>query len=427
MSHKEQQKVDTGVIAKAKNVRSMVVYIYNSFDDPLFKGILLPFMEHAASEQPDLHFHLITYEQHDWPLTEAQRAEIRTVLSRYNIEWYPLVWHSGNFKIVKKAYDLLIGFFLVLKLRLFGKIGSIGGLGTISGSFAFIIAKLLGLKFFGFWHEPHSEFMRDFNIWPINSVAYRGLNYMEKISGRYADVLTTGTDHMINRLKASGSQAALFKLPSCVNENRFRFNQAGRDRVRNLLPVNDNTPVILYLGKFGGIYYDQEIGVLFSELHKLNSNLFFFIVSPDAVDHITEVMTQAGVPQTHYSIKRSPYSEVQDYISAADFGIVAIPALSAQKYRSPIKVGEYLCCGLPYLVCRGVSEDDTVAEQYNVGVTVADFSESEIRKAYPAIEQFLTEDRVPLRNRCREAGIQYRGISNYLPVAEQIFSRVSAT
>ena len=424
MSYNEQQKVDTVVKGGTKKLRSMVVYIYNSFDDPLFKGILLPFMEHAASQQPDLHFHLITYEQEDWPLTAAQQAEIHAALGKYNTQWHPLIWHSGSFKLIKKAYDLLVGFFLVLKLRLFSKVSSIGGLGTISGSFAFIIAKLLGLKFYGFWHEPHSEFMRDFSIWPTDGLAYKGLNYMEKISGRYADVLTTGTDHMIRRLHASGSKAKIFRLPSCVNEDRFQFRQSGRDKVRAMLPVDNSTSVILYLGKFGGIYYDQEIGFMFSELYKLNNTLFFFIVSPDSVTHIEEVMTLAGVPATHYSIKRSPYSEVQDYISAADFGIVAIPALAAQKYRSPIKVGEYLCCGLPYLVCRGVSEDDVVAQQYNVGVTVADFSAAEIRKAYPQIKQFLAEDTLALRSRCREAGIQYRGISQYLPVADQIFALV---
>ncbi|MBT9393950.1 hypothetical protein KLP40_12320 [Hymenobacter sp. NST-14] len=420
--------MDKFVKSEEEEVRSMVVYIYNSFDDPLFKGILLPFMEHAASKQPDLRFHLITYEQQDWPLNSTQRAEIHQSLSKYNTKWYPLVWHSGKFKIIKKAYDLLVGFILVLKLRIFGNVSSIGGLGTISGSFAFIIAKLLGLKFYGFWHEPHSEFMRDFNIWPTSGLAYRGLNYMEKISGRYADVLTTGTDHMIHRLRASGSKATIFRLPSCVNENRFQFTQEGRDRIRKVLPISaDDTPVVLYLGKFGGIYYDQEIGFLFAELHKLNANLFFLIVSPDPVAHISEVMAVAGVPSTHYSIKRSPYHEVQDYISAADFGIVAIPALPAQKYRSPIKVGEYLCCGLPYLVCRGVSEDDVVADDFKVGVTVSDFSESEIRRAYPMIEEFLSEDKFLLRERCREAGIHYRGISQYLPVAEKIFAHVPVT
>ena len=409
---------------KLGRLRPMIIYVYNSYDDPLFRGILLPFMKHAALAQPDLRFHLITYEQQDWPLTPEQRQQVRADLALHNTVWYPLTWHSGRFKLLKKLYDLVLGTLLVLKLRITTGAGSIGALCTIAGSFAFLMAKLMGLRYYGFWYEPHSEFMRDFNIWPTSGLAYRGLHYMEGLSGRHADVLTTGTVHMMKRLQEWGSKAKVFKLPSCVDETKIYFRPEGRTRIRATLPIQAETPVILYLGKFGGIYYDREIAALFRTMHELNPALFFLIVSPDPVSHIAGLMQQEGVPASHYAVTRSPYSEVQDYISAADFGVVAIPALSAQQFRSPIKVGEYLCCGLPYLVCRGISEDDAVAEQKQVGVVVKDFSAPEIRAAYPEIERYLHEDKSSQRERCRAAGIAYRGVSQYLATAEAIFATV---
>lgn len=407
---------------KEKN-QVVIIYVYNSFDDPLFKGVLLPFMKHVSSKRTDLFFYLITYEQVEWPLTVKQRQQISAELMHYNITWYPLKWHSGNFKLIKKLYDLVLGAFLVTKLKIRNNAREIAALGTIAGSFAFVMAKMLRLRYYGFTYEPHSEFMRDFKLWPTSGLAYKGLHYFEKLSGHYADVLATGTVHMMNRLEESGSKAQLFKLPSCVDETLIRFQPDGRKRIRHELGLSEDQPVILYLGKFGGIYYDKEIAVLFSALLNQQSDLHFLIVSPNSVSHISSLMQAEGLPNSQFTITRSPYEQVQDYISAADFGIVAIPSLPSQRFRSPIKVGEYLCCGLPYLVCSGVSEDDIIADKYQVGVVISSFTNTEVQRVFPQIQNFLTMDKIILRERCRTAGVIYRGLSQYLPTVEDIFAK----
>ncbi|MET4106911.1 hypothetical protein [Hymenobacter sp. UYP22] len=405
-------------------LRHVIVYVYNSFDDPLFKGNLLLFLQHVGRQQPDLRLHLITYEQQDYALNEEQVAQVRSNLATYNIEWHPLQWHSGNFKLIKKAYDLLVGFLLVLKLRIVVGARSIGGLGTVAGSFAFMMAKVLGLRYYGYQYEPHSEFMLDCHVWPKSSLAYRGLNYMERVSGMNADILSTGTVHMVNRLQEWGTTAKVYRLPSCVDETKIFFRPEGRQRIRAHYGIPADKQVVLYLGKFGGIYYDREIAVLFRVFLQHNPKLFFLIVSPDAPAHIAGLMQAEGLPEASYTITRSPYEQVQDYISAADFGVVAVPSLPSQKFRSPIKVGEYLCCGLPYLVCAGVSEDDLVAEKYDVGVVANNFSEAEAHRVYPQVEQLLNQEKTQLREKCRAAGIAYRGLSQYLATADTIFAQL---
>jgi hypothetical protein len=247
---------------------------------------------------------------------------------------------------------------------------------------------------------------------------------MERLSGMHADILSTGTVHMMNRMREWNSPAKVYKLPSCVDETKIYFRPEGRERVRASYGIPADKQVILYLGKFGGIYYDREIAVLFRVFQQQNPDLFFLIVSPDTPAHINGLMQAEGLPDSCYTITRSPYEQVQDYISAADFGIVAVPALPSQKFRSPIKVGEYLCCGLPYLVCAGVSEDDLVAEKFGVGVVVNEFSEAEAIRVYPQVRQLLTREKTQLRQQCREAGIAYRGLSQYLPTADEIFAQL---
>lgn len=373
--------------------------------------------------QPDLRFELITYEQPQYPLTAAQRAAYRQTWAAANIHWHPLTWHSGRFQLLKKAYDLTRGLLLCARLRLSGA-RSILAMCTVAGSLAFVIAKVLGLRYFGFQYEPHSEFMLECGVWPANSLAYRGLHLVEGLAGRHADLLSTGTRHMMARLQEQGSAARPYLLPSCVDEQRFQFTAAGRAQIRARYGWSEHQPVLLYLGKFGGVYYDEEIGEFFAALRRQQPALHLLVVTPDAPAPVAASLRRAGLPEMAYTLTRSPYEEVPAYISAADFGLVAIPPTPAQRFRSPIKVGEYLCCGLPYLTCRGVSEDDQVAEAHDVGVVVAAFTVAEAARVAPRIAAFLAEDGPTLRARCRQAGIAYRGLAQYAPVAAEIFAQL---
>lgn len=403
--------------------RSVIVFVYNSSQDPLFKGNLLLFLQYVGRQQPDLRLHLITFEQVQYQLSNEAQARQRAEWADDNIIWHPLRWHSGSFKLLKKAYDLFTGLILCLCLRFSGA-NSIMGLGTVAGSFAFMIAKLLGLRYFGYQFEPHSEFMLDCQVWPASSLAYRGLHYVEGLTKRHADILSTGTHHMMARLAAEGSPALTYLLPSCVDDKRFHFSATGRNQIRARYNLPLHQPVVLYLGKFGGIYYDDEIGEFFAVLRQQQPELHLLVVTPDPQDHVDASLRRAGLAPGSYTVTRCTYEDVPAYISAADFGLVAVPPLPSQRFRSPIKVGEYLCCGLPYLVCRGVSEDDAVAARDTVGVVVEAFNPDEARRVAPQLAAFLAEDKSTLRARCRAAGIAYRGLDKFVSVADEIFKQL---
>ena len=58
--------------------RHVIVYVYNSCNDPLFKAVMLPCLRYATQQQPDLQLHLITYEQVEYALSpRPSRADAR--------------------------------------------------------------------------------------------------------------------------------------------------------------------------------------------------------------------------------------------------------------------------------------------------------------------------------------------------------------
>ena len=133
------------------------------------------------------------------------------------------------------------------------------------------------------------------------------------------------------------------------------------------------------------------------------------VVTPHTDEEVKALFDAAGVSPEEYTITHSDYDNIHKYHFAADFAIISVPQGPSKKFISNIKVGEYLCAGLPFLINKGVSEDYIYATEKNVGVVVDGFTKEEIKKAVPKIRAYMEQDRDELRRHCRKVGLEYRG------------------
>lgn len=405
--------------------KKIIIYVYNSFEDPLLQSNLYQYLiDNGQSGKYEML--LITYEQKEYYINPERKSVIKKDLAALGIYWRPLTWHSGSFKLIKKAYDLFLGTALIFFYRFFAGYSRLISLGTVAGSFAHLISRWFFMRHFLYQYEPHSEFLLDCGVWSKESKAYRLLNYLERRAGMKSAILATGTHYMIQRLEEWKSPAAVYCVPSCVNETLFSFDAEKRLKIRSELGLSATEKVFIYIGKFGDIYYPPKtVAMVFKQFYDYNPTLFrFMILSPQDNDLIKSTFIAAGIPPEKLYVSKVPFAEVPGYLSAADFGLVAVPPKPSQRFRSPIKVGEYLCCGLPYIVCRGVSEDDIWAEKENVGVVVSDFTATEMQAAVPKMLTILEEDKNTLYVRCRQAGIAYRGLSVLKLSVREIFEKL---
>lgn len=393
----------------------IVIFLYNRLFDPLIQGNFWLYIKDYLSD-PDacVRFHVITYENPRHPLTESQRALVKIWQSQ-GLEWTPLTWHPGM-SLWHKFKDVLSGLLTVAKLRLRG-FRHIVTLGSVAGSFAYICAATLRMRLFLYQYEPHSEVSRDAGAWDENSIQYHLARFFERVSAKYAHVIASGTRFMGERLKDEWHvRAKFFRIPTVVNEDKFKFDPEVASRMRDELGLEPDQPVLFYTGKFGGLYYSLEIAQAFAWLREYEPRLHMLIVTPNDDDYVHGLFDQAGVDRKSYSVCHSSYDEIERFYFVGDLGLITIPPGPGQKFRSSIKVGEYLCAGMPFLTPVGVSEDYLHAKEQGVGVVVDDFSEAEIRGAWPEIEHYLSLDRTERRRRCRTFGVDYRGFSSLNPV-----------
>ncbi len=385
--------------------KKISVFIYNSFKDPLFQSNLFKYLVHNQ-EFGDCEILLITFEQPEYHLTKTEQLENKNRLRRLNIIWRPFNWKK---KTVFKMLNFLEAFYLVAKYRFKGY-SHIITLGTVAATMATPLCGILNLKHFIYQYEPHFRFLKEAGLPPRNPLLINALIYLEWYAARAARAIATGTSHMVRDLKNRSIKAEIFKVPSCTDESLFRFDPVERNRIRSDLSIGTKK-VIIYAGKFGGLYYDDEVFQFISELKALSEDYFFLILTPQEKSKIRKSMKKYSISPDSYYLTKIEMNEIYKWYSAADLGLVTVPPLPLQKYRSPIKTGEYLNCGLPFLVCKGVSDDDQIATEYDVGIVIDELSRESAREVHVEISRFLEEQKPDLVMRCREAGVKYRGFS----------------
>ena len=390
------------------NKSKVIIFLYNRLFDPLIQSnFWLYIKDFLHDENNPYQFHLITYENPDFPLTKEQEALVKQ-WKEQGLEWTALTWHPGK-ELKNKFYDLADGFKAVSKLRLKGY-NHIVTLGSVAGTYAYTYALPLRMKLFLYQYEPHSEYAIDNGMWSEEGLQYKISHFLERKAALYATTIASGTVFMQERVKEVWkSDAEFFRIPTVANDQKFIFNEKEREETRKALGISEEAWVLYYPGKFGDLYYKEEFAWMYKWLKEEEPRFHMLVVTPHTDEEVKALFDTAGVSPEDYTITHSDYENIHKYHFAADFAIISVPQGPSKKFISNIKVGEYLCAGLPFLINKGVSEDYIYATEKNVGVVVDGFTKEEIKKAVPKIKAYLAQDRDELRKHCREVGLEYRG------------------
>ena len=403
--------------------RNILVLIYHSFNDPLFQNQIYKHLLRIVKDRR-YNIYLITFENDSYLMSPREQNNCKEQLSNKKIFWYPLKYHGSNLLVLKKTFDLFQAILLAAKIRLTKSIPLIFAYTNLSASISMVCAKILRMKLLVYCYEPHSSYLIELGIWKEKSLKYKLSNWLEIQVGKYGDYILASTIHVVNLLKTINSYGKIYRQPIVVDSDEFKFKPKGRQRIRDQYGI-ENRKVVLYLGKFGYLYYEKEIVEICRVLENNIDNVFFLIVTSNNHNEVNEMFIESGLNNESYVITGNlTFDEVKDYISASDIGISAVPPTFSQKYRSPNKVGEYLMCGLPYITCKGISEDDIYAQKYNVGAVVESFNEEDILTSLDKINELLSERKEVLRRRCRKTGIAYRGVSSYYNRLNNVFDEV---
>ncbi|MDX5421199.1 MAG: glycosyltransferase [Hymenobacteraceae bacterium] len=170
----------------------------------------------------------------------------------------------------------------------------------------------------------------------------------------------------------------------------FRYDSISRNRLRKQLSWT-NQIIGIYVGKFGGLYYEREAFMLFKRCFRSFSQFRLIILSPQEHEGVKEKFQEVELGSDQVLIATVSQNQVPDYLSAADFAFATYKPGAFKRFLSPVKIGEYWANGLPVLLTEGVGDDSDIIKNEGGGALFNLNEEGSVERALKKIQEILKD------------------------------------
>lgn len=377
------------------------VYItYWSLLDPLCQSQSLPYLLSLAREGYKIG--LITFEQARWRMTRKEREAHKRELASQGIEWHPMSYHKWP-PVFSTLYDIGVGSLAATRLVNGSGSAVVHGRSSVSSAIAAVAAKLARARLFVDADGPLSQEYVDAGVWKAGSIGHRLTAWGERRSMELADVVAVLTSHRKQEVRPSLPGTPVYILPCAVDLKRFRPVTENRQAIRDELGLRGT--VFVYAGKPGGWYDTEEMVAFMVAAKEVFHPLTLLVLTRENPAAFAALCERAEVPLVWRSV---PSVEMPDYLSSADVGLCFLRPFPSKLSCSPIKLGEYLACGLPVVSTSGCGDYDELIRSESVGTVVPNSDRDAYPQAVRELQCLLREDGI--HDRCREAARRWAGL-----------------
>jgi len=257
--------------------------------------------------------------------------------------------------------------------------------------------------------EPHADSMVESGVWKKYDPRYLSLKYLERKQKQSAWKLQVVSQHFKSRLRKEGiDESKIEMLANCLRIKEFAFNAETRKFVRSELGWQNTDKVGIYVGKFGGIYYDKEAFDLFARAyHYFNGSLRLIFITAHPKGKVSFELQKRGIKNQHVFIAKMPHDLVANYLSAADFAFATIKPSNIRLYCCPVKNGEYWANGLPILLENGIGDDSDIIRADGGGFIIDTL---DLSKTFDHLEKMIARGRENYANEVMAVAKKFRRI-----------------
>lgn len=175
----------------------------------------------------------------------------------------------------------------------------------------------------------------------------------EKFLCRYVDqfiFITNGLkDYYVKKCNVS-KEKKIFVSPSGIDTRKFRKVKSD---ARKKYGIKDSETLI---GSVGGIAkirkLDEFIDIFKKVVSKNRKIKLMFVGEGDSLADLKEKVKREKLQNNVLFVGKVEHKEVPKFLSAFDFGLCHLPNIFIYENSVPLKILEYLSCGVPVLVSK---------------------------------------------------------------------------
>jgi glycosyltransferase involved in cell wall biosynthesis len=410
-----------------------VLYIsYNGMLEPLGQSQVIPYLRELS--RLGVEFTLLSFERANAFTGEGikRTADLKRELAQHGIDWRWLRYHKSP-SIPATAFDVNQGFREGKKIVRQKRIELVHARSHIPAIIASRLKRRFNVRMIFDLRGLMADEYVDAAHWNQHGLRYRLTKLMEKNLFANADAVVTLTERIWPVIRdwegLRGRDVVHQIVPCCVDLSRFTFNAQTRRAKRIELGISEHQNVLVYSGSIGGWYLTDEMAEFFSHLRQINDDWHFLWLTQGSAELIRKTMNKHGITTDRYSVVNASPADVPAYLSSADAAVAFYKPALSRLATSPVKVAEYLACGLPIVLNTGVGDSEELITCEGVGALVHDFNEAEYSAAAKSIASFIAE-REATRKRSRAVAerlfdVGNVGLTRYAKVYEELLENAT--
>ena len=183
------------------------------------------------------------------------------------------------------------------------------------------------------------------------------------------------SSYLKNKFIKKNNTKEVYVIPSLASETNFFYDKTVRENYRKKLGLSKNTKVFIYSGSMKPYQKFPETVSFFNSIFLKYPNVFLLV--------LTQNINQAQkIIKKNNNIKtiRVSHNEVNNYLNAADYGIMIRNNDLTNEAASPTKFAEYCLTGLNVITTTAIKDYNKFKLEFDNIFDVKDFELSNEKK-----------------------------------------------
>ena len=204
------------------------------------------------------------------------------------------------------------------------------------------------------------------------------------------------SSYLKNKFKKKDNTKEIYIIPSLASETNFFYDRTIRENYRKKLRLKKNTKVFIYSGSLKPYQSFPETIAFFNSIFLDYTNVFLIVLTQD-INHAKKIIEK----NNNIKIITVSHNEVNNYLNAADYGIMIRNNDLTNKAASPTKFAEYCLTGLKVITTSAIEDYNRFKLECDNIFDVKDFEFSNEKK-YNRYEVSIYYKKKLSRNAYRE-------------------------
>ncbi|RYY70026.1 MAG: glycosyltransferase [Chitinophagaceae bacterium] len=397
-------------------MRNILYVTYDGLTDSLGQSQILAYLKRLSGLGNNIV--ILSFEKDE--AFKKENAAIHQITTASNLTWIPLRYTKKP-PVISTLLDIAKGHKACARLHKKHHFDIVHCRGYVPAIMGRRLQERAGVKFIfdmrGWW--PDEKLESGFWDKKIYKPVYSYFKKLEREFFHYANYAVSltfkGKEEIEKQKLAPASKIGV--IPTCVDFDIFRPQDAQtKAELREKLGILPAEKVFVYSGCVGGNYDPDVLIDVFKAFRQQHPESYFLILSKDKLSAgLQQKFADAGIQRM--SIYNSPFTEVTNYLRAADVGFIYYKLLFSTIGRSPTKLGEYWASGLPVIAFKGIGDLDHILQKYPASGVLL---EPDKAKWAAAIRQLQFKEPETLRAYALDYFHIEKGVKFYQSVYEQL-------